>query len=194
MNEENADEAGFVSPQYFRRLAASRAASQQSSYPPSPTRALVDSQDLSNDASEGALGSFQHHSGPPHRKKARISASSFSQGYFKQFFTDEGELGRGGKGVVILAKHWLDGVLLGLFACKRIPIGDDHEWLENVLVEVSLLQNISHQNLVSYRHVWLENYQPSEILPRSPHMFILQQYCVSLSPLQTPSKLLDIEY
>ena len=55
--------------------------------------------------------------------------------------------------VVLLVKHVLDGVTLGRFACKRIPVGDDHQWLENVLLEVTLLQNISNENLVSYRYV-----------------------------------------
>jgi hypothetical protein len=45
---------------------------------------------------------------------------------------EEKELGRGGKGVVLLVRHVLDGVSLGHFACKRVPVGDDHEWLEKV--------------------------------------------------------------
>lgn len=40
-----------------------------------------------------------------------------------RFFVEEGELGRGGKGVVLLVKHVLDGVSLGHFACKRVPVG-----------------------------------------------------------------------
>jgi len=85
-------------------------------------------------------------------------------------------LGRGGTGVVLLVRHVLDGVSLGHFACKRVPVGmspsklqhaghlpktsflgDNHKWLEKVLMEVQLLQQLSHTNLVSYRHVWLEN-------------------------------------
>jgi serine/threonine protein kinase len=90
---------------------------------------------------------------------------------------EERELGRGGKGVVLLVQHVLDGVQLGRFACKRVPVGDDHEWLEKVLIEVQLLQNLSHQNLVSYRHVWLEDFQISNFGPSVPCAFILQQYC-----------------
>jgi serine/threonine protein kinase len=106
-----------------------------------------------------------------------ISSSAFSQGYFKTFFVEERELGRGGMGVVLLVRHMLDGVSLGHFACKRVPVGDDHTWLEKVLVEVQLLQNLSHQNLVSYRHVWLEDYQITTFGPSVPCAFILQQYC-----------------
>lgn len=36
-------------------------------------------------------------------------------------------------------------------------LGNNHEWLEKVLIEVQLLQSLSHANLVSYRHVWLED-------------------------------------
>jgi serine/threonine protein kinase len=78
---------------------------------------------------------------------------------------------------VLLVKHVLDGVSLGHYACKRVPVGDDHEWLEKVLGEVQLLQHLSHQNLVSYRHVWLENAKISTFGPSVPCAFILQQYC-----------------
>jgi len=108
-----------------------------------------------------------------------ISSSAFSQDYFKTFFVEEKELGRGGKAVVLLVRHVLDGVSLGQFACKRVPVGDDHAWLEKVLVEVQLLQNLSHQNLVSYRHVWLENCKITTFGPSVPCAFILQQYCNS---------------
>jgi serine/threonine protein kinase len=106
-----------------------------------------------------------------------ISSAAFSQNYFKRFFVEEGELGRGGKGVVLLVKHVLDGVSLGHYACKRVPVGDDHEWLKKVLIEVQLLQHLSHQNLVSYRHVWLEDIKLNNFGPSVPCAFILQQYC-----------------
>ena len=41
-----------------------------------------------------------------------------------RFFVTEKELGRGGKGVVLLVRHVLDGVSLGHFACKRVPVGE----------------------------------------------------------------------
>lgn len=46
-----------------------------------------------------------------------------------------------------------------------------------VLVEVQLLQGLSNPNLVSYRHVWLENVRLSRFGPSVPCAFILQQYC-----------------
>lgn len=83
---------------------------------------------------------------------------------------------------------------IGQFACKRVPVGDDHAWLEKgtfcsrgicclltylVLIEVQLLQGLSHPNLVSYRHVWLEDVKLNRFSPSVPCAFILQQYCNS---------------
>jgi hypothetical protein len=48
-----------------------------------------------------------------------IQRDSFSPNYFKRFFREEKELGRGGKGVVLLVRHELDGVTLGML---RPPI------------------------------------------------------------------------
>jgi hypothetical protein len=42
-----------------------------------------------------------------------IKREAFSPNYFKRFFVEEKELGRGGKGVVLLVRHELDGVVLG---------------------------------------------------------------------------------
>ncbi len=99
------------------------------------------------------------------------------EGFLERFFRVERELGRGGRGVVLLVEHLLDGVSLGRFACKRVPIGDNHAWVDKLLVEVQLLQSLSHQNLVSYRHMWVEDFRLSRFGPSVPCAFILQQYC-----------------
>lgn len=132
--------------------------------------------------------------GPQSTEKG-IRNSSFLPDYFTRFFNEKRELGRGGRGVVLLVEHVLDGVSLGEFACKRIPVGNDHVWLEKVLVEVQLLQSLNHQNLVSYRHVWLEDTQPTNFGPPVPCIFILQQYCNAgdlhdylMSSVQTATK------
>ncbi|PHH73015.1 hypothetical protein CDD82_5693 [Ophiocordyceps australis] len=108
---------------------------------------------------------------------SRIRKTAFSDRYFETFFVEERLLGKGGKGVVLLVRHEIDGCQLGHFACKRVPVGDDHGWLEKVLVEVELLAKLSHPNLVSYRHVWLEYTQLTRFGPRVACAFILQQYC-----------------
>ena len=159
----------FVNPDYFRLLHESLPSSADSSSPPRPYRRLVQQvlADSPTTSSDGVRSSSAQ----------GISSAAFSQGYFKKFFVEEKELGRGGRGVVLLVKHILDGVSLGHFACKRVPVGDDHKWLEKVLAEVQLLQRLSHQNLVSYRHVWLENAKLTTFGPIVPCAFILQQYC-----------------
>jgi serine/threonine protein kinase len=173
------DENHWMDPHYFRMLPHAPATSPEPPQPPSPRRRIAqpsrqpsESQLQPPDGTE-FIGSEPR--SPP--RASGISSAAFTQGYFKSFFVDEGELGRGGKGVVLLVKHVLDGVSLGQFACKRVPVGDDHTWLEKVLVEVQLLQNLSHQNLVSYRHVWLEDCQITNFGPSVPCAFILQQYC-----------------
>lgn len=107
----------------------------------------------------------------------RIRKQAFSPGYFKTFFKEEKILGKGGKGVVLLVRHEIDNCDLGHYACKRVPVGDDHAWLEKVLVEVGLLNKLSHPNLVSYRHVWLESARLTRFGPPVACAFILQQYC-----------------
>ena len=162
-------------------LARSLPGSAQPSAPPSPRRRLAQ-------PVRSRLGSpvtatpppdaeFVGSSPAPPSGANGISETAFAPQYFERFFTVERELGRGGRGVVLLVRHTLDGVPLGRFACKRVPIGDDHSWLEKVLVEVQLLTQLSHQNLVSYRHVWLEDFQINAFSPSVPCAFILQQYC-----------------
>ncbi|KAJ5543328.1 hypothetical protein N7535_005756 [Penicillium sp. DV-2018c] len=162
-------EGEFINPNYFRMLNNSIPSSVTSSVPPSPRRRFVQPA-----LPDGPTDTTPDQSSPPPQG---ISDAAFSPDYFKRFFVEERVLGRGGKGVVLLVKHVLDSVSLGHYACKRVPVGDDHEWLEKVLGEVQLLQHLSHQNLVSYRHVWLENAKISTFGPSVPCAFILQQYC-----------------
>ena len=46
-----------------------------------------------------------------------------------------------------------------------------------VLIEVELLAKLSNPNLVSYRHVWLEDVKLHRFGPSVACVFILQQYC-----------------
>ncbi|KAI9791448.1 MAG: putative serine/threonine-protein kinase iks1 [Piccolia ochrophora] len=172
-------EPDFINPEYFRMLQESSPNTPNDSRPPSPRRRLAQPIEPADRTPPPPSADVEFVSSSPASPPSPqgISSSAFSQGYFKRFFVEEGELGRGGKGVVLLVKHVLDGVSLGYYACKRVPVGDDHEWLEKVLVEVQLLQHLSHQNLVSYRHVWLENAQLTRFGPSVPCAFMLQQYC-----------------
>lgn len=135
-------QSGFVNPQYFRML--------DSSLPPS---------EASTTPRSGSISPGQARSSPEYDSDAEfrpvptpsssgISATAFSPNYFKRFFVEERELGRGGKAVVLLVKHVLDGVELGQFACKRVPVGDNHRWLEKVLIEFNYCR-ISHTRILS---------------------------------------------
>ncbi|KAK0671511.1 kinase-like domain-containing protein [Cercophora samala] len=175
----------YVNPDYFRMLRAGqyrRNHTQPLPPPSSPIRRLVEPFPASvsdEDGSEFGLHDTDsvRSSPAPRQGGGRIRREAFSPNYFNTFFIEERELGRGGKGVVLLVRHEIDGCFLGEFACKRVPVGDDHAWLEKVLVEVELLAKLSHPNLVSYRHVWLEDYQTSQFAPVVACAFILQQYC-----------------
>ena len=177
-------ERPMVDPDYFQMLAASRRPSPAGSVGPSTPQRHPVPPALRSGRSRDVSGSHEPPTGaefvgsvPSAQAGQGISKSAFSPGYFKQFFIEIGELGRGGNGVVLLVEHIMDRVSLGQFACKRVPVGDDHKWLEKVLVEVRLLQKIPHKNLVAYHWVWLEDYQPSRFGPHIPCIWILQEYC-----------------
>jgi serine/threonine protein kinase len=163
--------------------SGSASATRDRARPSSPIRRLVQPAFGSESGAsiDGSTGEFVASSPADTRpvESQGIRREAFSPNYFRKFFIEERELGRGGKGVVLLVRHELDGVFLGHFACKRVPVGDDHAWLEKVLIEVQLLQRLSHPNLVSYRHVWLEDSQLNRFGPSVPCAFILQQYCNS---------------
>jgi len=168
----------YVDPDYFRLLGARHGTGRQDGAPSSPVRRLV--HPFLPNASAGSLGLRDAEfisSTPAVPDGGRIRKEAFSPNYFNTFFVEEKVLGRGGKGVVLLVRHQIDGCHLGHFACKRVPVGDDHAWLEKVLVEVELLAKLSHPNLVSYRHVWLEDVQLNRFGPSVACAFILQQYC-----------------
>lgn len=104
-----------------------------------------------------------------------LSESSFNQGYYARFFKELERLGRGAGGSVFHCQHMLDGIELGAYAVKKVPIGDDHEWLNRMLKEVHILENLRHSNIIEYKHAWLEYHQPTKFGPTVPCLFILMQ-------------------
>jgi len=174
----------FTAPDYFAMLAASTRASPSGSGPGTPTGRRLVHPALRSGRSRDVSGTHGPPSGaeflasePKPTSSQGISSSSFSPGYYGQHFREERELGRGGNGVVSLVEHHLDGIALGHFACKRIPVGNDHAWLEKVLIEVNLLRKYRHENIVSCHFVWLEDHQASKFGPSIPCLWILQEYC-----------------
>lgn len=152
-------ERPFVDPDYFGMLAASRRPSPAGSGTSSPSRripiAIRSGRSREVSGTHGAPTGAEFVASEPSSSSGQgISSSAFSPGYFQQFFRTERELGRGGNGVVLLVEHLIDGVSLGHFACKRIPVGDSKMYFEKVIVEVKLLQKIPHKNLVAYHWTW----------------------------------------
>lgn len=106
-----------------------------------------------------------------------IPSSAFSNGYFKKFFTVKQILGKGGRGIVFLVEHFLDGNSLGLYALKKVMVGNNNLWLRKGLHEVQIVNNKS-EYLVNYKHVWLEmDKGMGRFGPVIPCLFILMEYC-----------------
>ncbi|KAA8499491.1 putative serine/threonine-protein kinase iksA [Porphyridium purpureum] len=111
------------------------------------------------------------------KSSSRLRETSLNDGYYKNFFREIRKLGRGGFGSVYLCQHELDGEALGTYAVKKIPVGDNHEWLVKVLREVRALEAVKHPNVVDYKHSWLEKDQPTPFGPSDvPCCFILMEY------------------
>lgn len=113
---------------------------------------------------------------PTASTRPKIPKTSINTGYYQQFFIELGRLGRGGGGAVFACEHVLNGTVLGRYAVKKVPVGDDTEWLSRLLHEVHILEAMRHENVIEYRHSWLEDWQPSPFAPKVPHLFILMEY------------------
>ncbi|KAJ3272448.1 putative serine/threonine-protein kinase iks1 [Terramyces sp. JEL0728] len=102
-------------------------------------------------------------------------SQSLNQGYYDKFFVEQKKLGRGQRGSVFLAQHVLQGVNIGMFAVKAIPVGESHSWLVRMLKEVTLLGKLKHPNIVEYKHAWIEARQLNTFSPEVPCLFILME-------------------
>ncbi|KAJ2863091.1 putative serine/threonine-protein kinase iks1 [Coemansia aciculifera] len=105
-----------------------------------------------------------------------VSASSFNQGYYERFFSEQKKLGKGLRGSVFSCQHILDGVYLGQYAVKKVAVGNNHQWLKRMLREVKLLESLRHSNVIEYKHSWLEMHRLTNFGPNVPCLFILMEY------------------
>jgi len=174
----------FVKSDYFDLLAESRRQSPAGSGSSTPFKRFTPAA-LRSGRSRDVSGAHGPPPGPEFVSSAPatfaeegISSSAFNEGAYERDFREIRELGRGGNGVVLLVEHVLDRISLGQFACKRIPVGNDHDWLNKALTEVRILRRIPHKNLVPYHWVWVQHYRSSDFGPSIPHLFILQEYCI----------------
>ncbi|KAF8004878.1 hypothetical protein HF325_000335 [Metschnikowia pulcherrima] len=119
----------------------------------------------------------------------------FNQGYFSRFFRKipPGILGSGAHAQVFKVAHVLKDIQLGVFAVKRINVGDHILFLDQVLNEVLILYELSvkganENNLIRYNHVWMEYGELNDLATfildpyaeksvKVPYVYILQQYC-----------------
>ncbi|KAM3159951.1 Protein kinase domain-containing protein [Lachancea thermotolerans] len=127
---------------------------------------------------------------PSIESPSAIPASLFTPGYYQRFFKELSLLGSGARGSVFKVEHVLMDNHLGVYALKKIHIGNNLSWLERGMKEVKFLSALTHSsvNLITYNHVWLEMDNASGIVkarngeevgpPESvPCVFILQQFC-----------------
>eukprot|EP00469_Lotharella_globosa_P006468 CAMPEP_0167778194 /NCGR_PEP_ID=MMETSP0111_2-20121227/4120_1 /TAXON_ID=91324 /ORGANISM="Lotharella globosa, Strain CCCM811" /LENGTH=530 /DNA_ID=CAMNT_0007668475 /DNA_START=108 /DNA_END=1697 /DNA_ORIENTATION=+ len=105
-----------------------------------------------------------------------LPTEAFNDGYYKRFFDEKKELGRGSFGSVYMCHHKLQGVVLGSFAVKKIPVGDSTTWCLKILQEVTILQTLQHPNITSYKHSWIEHHKESAFTLEVPTLFVLMEY------------------
>jgi serine/threonine protein kinase len=154
----------FIHNQYFRLLAST---SGQQEEPEAPNAARGGSR--SRKASRNGYGSKEHDNHNPEQ----LSSKSFNDGYYESFFVEVTKLGRGYRGSVFLCQHVLEGIALSEYAIKKIPVGESHSWLVRMLREVRLLEKLQHQNVIDYKHAWIEHHSPTIYGPPVPTLFVL---------------------
>ena len=102
-----------------------------------------------------------------------IAAGLLNTGYYARFFKEERKLGSGSFASVYLCTHIMDEIELGVFAVKKLALGDDAGRLRQVVREVKALERLRHINVIDYKHSWLEIDRHSEMCPYVPFLFIL---------------------
>ncbi|GAA6044016.1 hypothetical protein JCM8097_004301 [Rhodosporidiobolus ruineniae] len=105
-----------------------------------------------------------------------LHEGQMNEGYCARFFEEVQLLGRGGQGSVYLVRHVLNGEGLGLYALKKIRVGDSTLSLLQILREVHLLESVSHPNIINYAHAWLETSSPTAFSPPVPTLHVLMAF------------------
>ncbi|KAF9350987.1 putative serine/threonine-protein kinase iks1 [Mortierella sp. AD094] len=185
-NDISNSSSAFMDSNYFRMLAdantalsgrgslqeGSRSQFQTQSPLGSPTSSSRTSLDLDSRIPLDNNGSSNLQD---HPTSSHLSHDALNQGYYERFFMEQKKLGRGYRGSVFLCQHVLDGIHLSEYAIKKVAVGDNHDWLVQMLREVHLLERLHHPNIVSYKHAWLENHQLHKFGPEVTCLFILME-------------------
>lgn len=100
-----------------------------------------------------------------------------ASGYYHHHFEEVSLIGRGSFGSVHVCRHVVGGEVVGIFAVKKVPVGDDAAYLRKVLSEVKILERVCHHpNVVQYHHSWLDWARTSDFGPTVRCLFILMEY------------------
>jgi len=110
------------------------------------------------------------------KRKHVFSDEALNTGFFKKFFKQKRQLGKGSFGITYECDHVLDKFVLGTYAVKVISLHYSVANLRALLKEIKLMDILKHPNIVGFRHAWVENYQPAIDGPRIPCMFISMEY------------------
>jgi hypothetical protein len=133
------------------------------------------SSEESDDVSSSSLASAPPNGTPlytPSTSPLPVStkfSAALNSGYYRRFFVEERRLGTGGYGAVFLVRHQINSIDLGTYALKKVPVGEDEQWLQRVLKEVKALEALcKHPNIINYKHAWLECDQIADFGPLVP--------------------------
>ncbi|SIO73852.1 Protein kinase domain [Babesia microti strain RI] len=108
---------------------------------------------------------------------SHIPSEFLITGYYDRFFVEHCHVGSGSFGHVYQCSHILDGHFLGEYAVKKVPVGDDRDWLKRMLKEVKVRERFRHVNIVDYNHSWLEMHRLNDFNPLVPWLFVLMEFC-----------------
>ncbi|KAG5461161.1 MAG: kinase-like domain-containing protein, partial [Olpidium bornovanus] len=110
-----------------------------------------------------------------------VSEGSFNQGYYQRFFNEGPKLGKGLRGSVFRcqvrlpppeAPRPVNPALRAASEFTRlIHRRDNHTWLARMLKEVHLLGQFHHNNIIDYKHAWLEHHKLTNFGMHDPARF-----------------------
>ncbi|CUE68709.1 protein kinase, putative [Bodo saltans] len=174
---------GLLTSQYFRSLPPVQEDGTESPIPgvASPvsrnaTKALCSP---SYDKSSGPVDDRDDppFPAPPIDDRDALCRRLAAEGYYARHFEEVHRIGGGTFGAVFLCRHVIEGQTLGLFAVKKIPIGDDPDYFCQVLREVRVMEEIKrHPNVLEYHHSWIDYAKTADFGPHVRCLFVLMEF------------------